>query len=52
MCFSAIEFSKSMLYNCIKVVKFKPNQPNYVAIGLPLPKLIASPVKPMLQVFS
>ena len=28
-----------MLYNCIKVVKLKPNQPNYVAICLPLPKL-------------
>ena len=26
--FNVTEFTKSMLYNCIKVVRFKPDQPN------------------------
>ena len=26
--FNVAEFTKSMLYNCIKVVWFKPDQPN------------------------
>ena len=26
--FNVVEFAKSMLYNCIKVVRLKPGQPN------------------------
>ena len=26
--FNVTEFTKSVLYNCIKVVKLKPDQPN------------------------
>ena len=57
--FNVAEFAKSMLYNYIKVVRLKPDQPNqwlrachFMAIHLPLPShpirmlvVLATPVK-------